>query len=115
MSSVLSIVLSSVYPKPSEEPEKAIMMEIASNETENVEKTTNDPPRLLTEAWKQNVLLQTIISKLSDKLGGSEIEASTSADVEDAEDADEVVEEEEEEEESEESFDYSEVRNDQFK
>jgi hypothetical protein len=49
---------------------------------------------------------------LSDKLGGSEIEASTSADVEDAEE--EVVEEEEEEE-SEESFDYSEVRNDQFK
>jgi hypothetical protein len=97
----------------SNEPEKSLMMEIASNETEHVAQTPNDPPRLLTEAWKQNALLQTIISKLSDKLGGSEIETNTSTDVEDVEDAEEVVEEEEDE--SEESYDDSEVRNMKFK
>lgn len=98
----------------SQEPEKSLITEVASKETECIEQATSDPPRLLMEAWKQNALLQTIISKLSDKLGGSEMEASTSIEVEDAEDAEEVSEEEEDEEDSEESFDDSEVRNTNF-
>jgi hypothetical protein len=98
----------------SQEPENSLITEVASKETECIEQATSDPPRLLMEAWKQNALLQTIISKLSDKLGGSEMEASTSIEVEDAEDAEEVSEEEEDEEDSEESFDDSEVRNTNF-